>query len=841
MATKGMAEFRADGENYTINDPNIANEFSASSAYTAGTYVNYQGDLWRFTADHAAGSWTGTDAVKVKIGQDVSDLKSAFSNEQKTFNSIDIDVIGQEVVVFGEPGYYIPTSGNSVDLTDIRHSSAGMIRCAIIDCEPGDEFIINGTGGDAPRLWCFIRSNNTVVLKADSNETRSNYYKVAPAESAKLIIQNNGGECYRGKPFSQVESELSNEHFVPSSWEVGKALNTSGGETSNLKAALSGYTPVLNRSSISYAGAQNNGVNVFWCNVSFYNALKSVIDVSGASRQAMPMDGTEISIPSNAKYIRFAIGFNSSISQNMTSDDLKYFAVVLHKETYNRYTDDRITDALFSVDGNQIVPSSWSLASSYNASGTKAINTPTFACTDKIPLNGHNKIKITFDDAYLATICFFDSTLSFISPRVIPESGEVVSVPGTALYFAITFGRASSWQVNMTAEECNGCVITFNYDTTMLERIIKNESEIDESKQIYNNAIQINDGLNQTAACSSCIAYDTEDGTIFYAYETGLQRAYGESIGKLMLSVFSPSQPTNIRFVTLDEGNGTSRGILCNAIRIIDHMACRVYYSRFDICYYSDYDFYTNTVGGLHELKLRTATGDVRLGSTAYKDYIESNGYSLSTYPALIINKICEYNGEVYTAITPDGVGYPVLCKIEDNVLIPFAIRGTLGRYEFRYYVDETGIHGVYRSQTESTGIGLTGYTVSTDGGETWTDTVFADGVQSRPDILRYYGKPLVVYNYRSSKSTENFPPMHNYRNAIKMIYDGNIIYDCFSKYGIVEHETIPIRGDLYIGFSDCEQALMVENGAGWEEGGTGRYVENGKELIKWKKIGYLL
>ena len=31
MAVKGMSEFRADGENYTINDPNIANEFDATA------------------------------------------------------------------------------------------------------------------------------------------------------------------------------------------------------------------------------------------------------------------------------------------------------------------------------------------------------------------------------------------------------------------------------------------------------------------------------------------------------------------------------------------------------------------------------------------------------------------------------------------------------------------------------------------------------------------------------------------------------------------------------------------------------------------------------------------
>lgn len=62
----------------------IAPTFSASTNYTAGAYVYYNGTLYRFTADHAAGSWTGTDATAVALGNDlggqISDLKSAIGS-----------------------------------------------------------------------------------------------------------------------------------------------------------------------------------------------------------------------------------------------------------------------------------------------------------------------------------------------------------------------------------------------------------------------------------------------------------------------------------------------------------------------------------------------------------------------------------------------------------------------------------------------------------------------------------------------------------------------------------------------------------------------------------------
>ena len=45
----------------------IAPTFSTNTDYTAGSYVWYDGVLYRFTEDHAAGAWTGTDAVAATL------------------------------------------------------------------------------------------------------------------------------------------------------------------------------------------------------------------------------------------------------------------------------------------------------------------------------------------------------------------------------------------------------------------------------------------------------------------------------------------------------------------------------------------------------------------------------------------------------------------------------------------------------------------------------------------------------------------------------------------------------------------------------------------------------
>lgn len=50
---------------------NIAPTFSNNTAYAAGDYVWYEGNLYRFTSAHAAGNWTGTDAVQVVLSNEL--------------------------------------------------------------------------------------------------------------------------------------------------------------------------------------------------------------------------------------------------------------------------------------------------------------------------------------------------------------------------------------------------------------------------------------------------------------------------------------------------------------------------------------------------------------------------------------------------------------------------------------------------------------------------------------------------------------------------------------------------------------------------------------------------
>lgn len=78
-----------NGANGEITASSIASAFSSSNSYVKGTYVIYSGQLYMFTADHAAGGWTGTDAQAVKLADTVGDLKNTITALNKSDTAVE--------------------------------------------------------------------------------------------------------------------------------------------------------------------------------------------------------------------------------------------------------------------------------------------------------------------------------------------------------------------------------------------------------------------------------------------------------------------------------------------------------------------------------------------------------------------------------------------------------------------------------------------------------------------------------------------------------------------------------------------------------------------------------
>lgn len=96
---------------------------------------------------------------------------------------------------------YIATSGTTAD-PESPVSYEGF-RYAVVDCEPGDVFTVNVSGGITPRAWAFINSSGTVLTRADSSTVTPNYRDaviIAPSGASKLILNDrySGLDSYSG-------------------------------------------------------------------------------------------------------------------------------------------------------------------------------------------------------------------------------------------------------------------------------------------------------------------------------------------------------------------------------------------------------------------------------------------------------------------------------------------------------------------------------------------------------------------------------------------------------------------------------------------------------------------
>lgn len=131
-SAEAAAESAASGPDALANE---ATAFSTSVSYTAGQYVIYDNGthsyLYRFTADHAAGAWIGTDATQVTLGDDVTSLKSAFEDVTDDIATLKVS---KNLMNFDDPdystGHYInPSNGSSV--ASSSYNASGFIHVEV--------------------------------------------------------------------------------------------------------------------------------------------------------------------------------------------------------------------------------------------------------------------------------------------------------------------------------------------------------------------------------------------------------------------------------------------------------------------------------------------------------------------------------------------------------------------------------------------------------------------------------------------------------------------------------------------------------------------------------------
>ena len=361
---------------------------------------------------------------------------------------------------------------------------------------------------------------------------------------------------------------------------------------------------------------------------------------------------------------------------------------------------------------------------------------------------------------------------------------------------------------------------------------------------ILDHSVQINDGLTQTSADGASLAFDKKYGIMFCAYMPGFQCHYGESRGKIALSYFPASQPTNIRFVTVAEGDD----VYCNNIWGLGDGKVRVFYEKHsraegdhNVCY-KDFTFPDGTLSEEKIVMLRREDGTVvPLTLSEQFRYLEARGFNDHvTCCTEEIGHCAFFKGEdgyVYGA----AVSYyaePILYRSTDDAATVefFAVHPRPAQYEFEYRFLNGTIHAIYRTYREKDSIS---YVTSKDFGKSWSEPInFKESMTCRPRILVYNGHILTAYNYYNN-DTKHRPEMQQGRTSVRIRYGENadpnenaLLADLYSHCGIVNMALCDILGELYFAYSTSELALEYQNG---------NPKVRGKDAIRYVKLGALM
>lgn len=104
----------------------LATPFSETESYTAGKYVTYNGQYWRFTADKTSGTWDASKAEATNIGTELSVVNTKIANITPDDTAVDgkpwtskhiVDMLCPPLKVSGNPVQCYPVAGYPLGIT----------------------------------------------------------------------------------------------------------------------------------------------------------------------------------------------------------------------------------------------------------------------------------------------------------------------------------------------------------------------------------------------------------------------------------------------------------------------------------------------------------------------------------------------------------------------------------------------------------------------------------------------------------------------------------------------------------------------------------------------------
>jgi len=323
-------------------EENMAPVFSVSTAYSAGDYVLRDGVMYRFTADHAAGTWTGSDAVAVKAGTELTHLKQDISELESQINKYDdlcrIIKITNTGTTLGDIASILNTVNTVGDHVFFDMSALGvmMYLCTIyIDTTENVYKVFDLVSG---RYAEGVYSANTLLT-------------MATAQANSLAVQSQIDAL-------QDEIDELGGKSVINNWSTLGDLIASGQSTSVIQP---GYTTDINWIK-SVLGTTTSGLTVTCTDM---DAFINGVGEAEESEYLIVFDGTNWTYGGESISLEL---FGLSVSGTPQAGEVMDIKTTVNAISYTFVG----YDDFISVDAN--VPHNWCLEQTY-APDTKAYNT----------------------------------------------------------------------------------------------------------------------------------------------------------------------------------------------------------------------------------------------------------------------------------------------------------------------------------------------------------------------------------------------------------------------------------------------------------------------------------
>ena len=214
----------------------IAPTYSPSATYAVGSYVLYNGALYKCSTDITTPeAWTAAHWYFVNVGSELGSLESAF------------DALG--VVEFGTwlDGYsYLTPNAVATMQTNGMTTTAGM-SCGYIPVAPGDRIHITGAGASGAKLWVFTGSDGSIISRANSNVSETDLELIAPAESAYMLFNADTNKPHYVVKGNNIASQIgglpsiADQVTFDKEFKIDTLFNGFYNTTTGIKTAYEGW------------------------------------------------------------------------------------------------------------------------------------------------------------------------------------------------------------------------------------------------------------------------------------------------------------------------------------------------------------------------------------------------------------------------------------------------------------------------------------------------------------------------------------------------------------------------------------------------------------------------